>query len=87
MESFSKEISPEIIFALETAKGKFDADAVYFRYFSDERAAVPQLYLFDYSKKSITKEDKKRFIPQSGKIFFTLLTIIVTQHFFMALSY
>ena len=59
-ESVSKEFSPEIIFALETAKIKFKADAVYFRNFSDERAAIPQLYLFDYSQKRLTKEDKKQ---------------------------
>ena len=44
-ESLSKAISaPDILFALETAKNKFGADAVYFRYFQDSRAAVPQLY-------------------------------------------
>lgn len=34
-------VSPNILFALETAC-KFEADAVYFRYFQDGRAAVPQ---------------------------------------------
>jgi len=50
--------SPEILFALETAKKKFQADAVYFRHFQDGRAYVPQLYLFDYTHKKISKEDK-----------------------------
>ncbi|MDR1224623.1 MAG: hypothetical protein LBL07_17355 [Tannerella sp.] len=59
-ESAAREFSPEILFALETAKNKFGADAVYFRCFSDERAAIPQLYLFDYTRKRLTKEDRKR---------------------------
>jgi hypothetical protein len=59
-EYVSGEFSPEILFALETAKIKFGADAVYFRYFSDERAAIPQLYLFDYTQKRLTKEERKR---------------------------
>lgn len=51
--------SPDILFALETAC-KFDADAVYFRYFQDGRAAVPQLYIFDYTHKSLSTEDRNR---------------------------
>lgn len=51
--------SPDILFALETAC-KFDADAVYFRYFQDGRAAVPQLYIFDYTQKSLSTEDRNR---------------------------
>ena len=31
--------SPEILFALETAKIKFNADAVFFRHFNDGRGA------------------------------------------------
>lgn len=52
--------SPDIIFALETAKKKFNADAVYFRHFSNGRGSIPQLYLFDFTHKSITTEDKNR---------------------------
>lgn len=52
--------SPDVLFALETAKNKFDADAVYFRYFEDGRAAVPQLYIFDYTGKTLTREEKNR---------------------------
>lgn len=51
--------SPDILFALETAC-KFEADAVYFRYFQDGRAAVPQLYIFDYTQKSLNTEDRNR---------------------------
>lgn len=51
--------SPDILFALETAC-KFEADAVYFRYFQDGRAAVPQLYIFDYTQKSLKTEDRNR---------------------------
>ncbi|MBP1618061.1 MAG: SAM-dependent methyltransferase [Bacteroidetes bacterium] len=52
--------SPDILFALETAKMKFNADAVYFRHFSDGRGNIPQLYLFDFTHKSITTEEKNR---------------------------
>ena len=58
-ESLSKAISaPDILFALETAKNKFGADAVYFRYFQDSRAAVPQLYIFDYTLKPLSSQQK-----------------------------
>ncbi|MCF6332494.1 MAG: N-6 DNA methylase [Draconibacterium sp.] len=50
--------SPSILFALETAKIKFKADAVYFRHFQDGRASVPQLYLFDYTHRKLTNEEK-----------------------------
>jgi hypothetical protein len=49
--------TPAIMFALETAT-KFNADAVYFRYFQDGRNAIPQLYFFDYTNKQLTSEDK-----------------------------
>lgn len=52
--------SPDILFALEIACVKFKADAVYFRYFQDGRAAVPQLYIFDYTHKPLSKEDRNR---------------------------
>jgi hypothetical protein len=38
--------SPYIIMALDKAK-VFDVDAVYFRFFDDERPPMPQLYIFD----------------------------------------
>ncbi|MDP2338637.1 MAG: N-6 DNA methylase [Bacteroidota bacterium] len=53
-------ISPDILFALETAKEKFDADAVYFRYFDDGRGAIPQIYIYDNTNNQLT--DKKREI-------------------------
>lgn len=49
--------SPDILFALEAAC-KFEADAVYFRYFQDGRTAVPQLYIFDYTHKSLSTENR-----------------------------
>jgi len=52
--------TPDILFALEIAKKKFNADAVYFRHFSDGRGNIPQLYLFDFTHKSLTSEDKNR---------------------------
>lgn len=52
--------SPDILFALETAKEKFEADAVYFRYFDDERGFVPQIYIYDNTNDHLN--DKKRDI-------------------------
>ena len=52
--------SPDVLFALETAKEKFDADAVYFRYFDDGRGFVPQIYIYDNTNNHLT--DKKRDI-------------------------
>lgn len=52
--------SPDIIFALETAKEKFGADAVYLRYFEDGRSSVPQLYLFDFTNKVLSAEERRR---------------------------
>ena len=48
--------SPDILFAIETAKEKFDADAVYFRYFNDGRGAVPQIYLYDNTDNQLTEK-------------------------------
>ena len=50
--------SPNVLFALETARQKFNADAVYFRYFEDGRSALPQLYLFDFTSKAFTNEQR-----------------------------
>lgn len=52
--------SADLLFALETAKIKFNADAVYFRYFEDGRAALPQLYIFDYTNRPLTGETRRR---------------------------
>lgn len=46
-ENIDSELAaPDILFALETAKNKFQADAVYFRHFQDGRGHVPQLYIY-----------------------------------------
>jgi len=59
-ESLTRDIAtPNILFALEKAR-KFEADAVYFRYFQDGRAATPQLYFFDYTNKPLSTEDKNQ---------------------------
>lgn len=56
-ESIDKKLSsPEVLFALETAKEKFDADAVYFRYFNDGRGAVPQIYIYDNTNNHLTEK-------------------------------
>jgi hypothetical protein len=60
-EKISREwASPDILFSLETAKTRFQADAVYFRLFEDGRGFVPQLYLFDYTVKKISNEERNR---------------------------
>lgn len=51
-------VTPEVIFALETAKEKFNADAVYFRYFNDGRGAVPQIYIYDNTNNHLTEKLK-----------------------------
>lgn len=48
--------SPEVLFALETAKKKFNVDAVYFRYFNDGRSAVPQIYIYDNTNNHLTEK-------------------------------
>ncbi len=50
--------SPDILFAVETAKIKFQADAVFFRFFEDGRGFIPQLYLFDHTDRNRTNEEK-----------------------------
>jgi hypothetical protein len=50
------QLSPTILFALETAKEKFDADAVYFRYFEDDREAAPQIYIYDNTNNHLTEK-------------------------------
>lgn len=60
-ENLPQNIStPDILFALETAKNKFNADAVYFRYFQDGRTTMPQLYIFDYTLKPINLKEKNQ---------------------------
>ncbi len=55
----SKLDSPEILFALETAKIKFNVDAVYFRHFNDGRGTIPQVYIYDNTNDLLTKKEKK----------------------------
>jgi methylase of polypeptide subunit release factors len=71
--------SPDILFALETAKNKFQADAVYFRHFQDGRALVPQLYLFDYTHKKLSAEDKNKIHIQMWNGYQVPAYIIIEQ--------
>lgn len=75
----TKIASPDILFALETAKIKFNADAVYFRYFQDGRAAVPQLYLFDFTQKNISNDEKNRIHIQMWNGFQVPAYIIIEK--------
>lgn len=52
--------SPEILFALETAKIKFNADAVYFRHFNDGRGTIPQIYIYNNTNDLLKVAEKKR---------------------------
>lgn len=52
-------VTPEVIFALETAKEKFGADAVYFRYFSDGRGSIPQIYIYDNTNNHLTEKRRE----------------------------
>lgn len=50
--------SPYIIVALDKAN-EFDADAVYFRFFDDERSPLAQIYIYDNILKKRTEEEYK----------------------------
>lgn len=52
--------SPEILFALETAKEKFKADAVFFRKNTAQSSTIPQFYIFDYSHRNLDSKDRKK---------------------------
>jgi hypothetical protein len=71
--------SADVLFALEAAKIKFNADAVYFRYFQDGRAAVPQLYIFDYTEKGIDNDEKNRIHIQMWNGFQIPVYIIIEK--------
>ncbi len=49
-------LTPNEVFALEKA-AIFKADAVYFRHFSDGRAPIPQIYLYDNTNNKWQNED------------------------------
>lgn len=53
------DLTPQEIFALEAARDKFQADAVYFRYFHDGRGSVPQVYIYDNTGMHFTEDDKR----------------------------
>lgn len=50
---------PSILFAIETARSRFDADAVYFRYYSDRKTYIPQMYIFDFTIKTYSGDLRK----------------------------
>lgn len=56
----AKDFPPSILFPLETAVHRFHADAVYFRFSDERKAYVPEFYLFDYTKRYFSAEEKKR---------------------------
>jgi len=54
-EYIEKNVSPYIIIALDKAK-EFDVDAVYFRFFDDNRPPLAQIYIYDNILRNRTKE-------------------------------
>ncbi len=56
LESSPDSLSPHEFFALEIAK-KFNADAVYFRYFEDGRESIPQIYIYDNTDGHLTNKE------------------------------
>lgn len=58
-EANSVGFEPSIIFALETARDRFHADAVYFRYFPDRKTYIPQMYIFDFANGSISEDERR----------------------------
>jgi type I restriction-modification system DNA methylase subunit len=48
-----------VLFALEIARNRFNADAVYFRYFSDRKTHIPQMYIFDFTNADISADERR----------------------------
>lgn len=55
-EKENNNLTPTEVFTLEKAE-IFKADAVYFRYFSDGRAPIPQIYLYDNTNEKWQNDD------------------------------
>ena len=51
-----KTLSPVEVFSLEDAE-EFQATAVYFRHFPDERSPQPQIYIYDNTEKTFSEND------------------------------
>ena len=52
-------VNASILFAIETARDRFDANAVYFRYFSDRKTYIPQMYIFDFTQNNVSEYERK----------------------------
>jgi len=78
-ERFSSKLSPQELFALEIAKEKFDADAVYFRYFNDGRESVPQIYIYDNTDLHLTEKETKNIHKKVWSGCQVLLFILVEK--------
>ena len=50
---------PSVFFALEIARDRFNADAVYFRYFPDRKTYIPQMYIYDFANGSISENERR----------------------------
>jgi methylase of polypeptide subunit release factors len=49
---------PNLLFGLEIAGKKYNADAVYFRSLRD--SVIPQVYIFDYTTKILTQDERNK---------------------------
>ena len=58
-ETNSVGFEPSIFFALELARDRFNADAVYFRYFPDRKTYIPQMYIFDFTNGAISENERR----------------------------
>lgn len=58
-ETNSVGFGPSIFFALELARDRFNADAVYFRYFPDRKTYIPQMYIFDFTNGAISENERR----------------------------
>ncbi len=78
LDNISSELcTPEILFALETAKEKYKADAVYFRFFEDSCLYKPQIYIFNNLN---NKLDKNSLHSQMWSGFQVPLYIIIEKN-------
>jgi hypothetical protein len=69
---------PTILFALETANKKYNADAVYFRSLRDN--IIPQIYIFDYTEKTLTREERNKIHIKMWNGFQAPVYIIIEKH-------
>ncbi|GHU17709.1 type I endonuclease-methyltransferase fusion protein [Spirochaetia bacterium] len=73
------EVSPDVLFAIETAEKKYKADAVYFRTLPGSQEAVPQIYIFDNTDGKIDKKIKNELHKQMWNGYQVPIYIIIEK--------